>query len=177
MPAYSRSNVTVYSPLGKSVAMQYIGSASYHREVESIRLEAERKEIEEREIIRRLEREEREKREIIRRLEYEEKNRGRICSVGVCKGLSWEDAKEFIIRTHPDGEKYWKEWIHRVSWEDAPPSVALVLVPLETPTNLMMEVETNNNNQTSRGFERCLTDVWLAMLIFSVSFSLLMCCL
>jgi hypothetical protein len=154
----NKGEPTVYSPLlGKSVSAEYIGSACYHREVEKHRVSAERKEIEEAHKIIEEER-------IIRRLEYEEKNRGRICSVGVCKGLSWEDAKEFIIRTHPDGEKYWKEWIHRVSWEDAPPSVALVIV-------------TNNNNQTSRGFERCLTDVWLAMLIFSVSFSLLMCCL
>jgi len=163
MPAYTRSNVTVYSPvLGKSVDSQYIGSDSYHREVERIRLERQH-----RKLINKLEREHR---EIIRRLEYEDKNQGRICSVGVCKGMSWEDAKEFIITTNPGGEKYWKEWIHRVSWEDAPPSVALVLVPLE--------VETNNNNQSSRGLERCTTDFpfreILSTLIIGVIFSLLM---
>ena len=123
---------------------------------------------------RRMAREEKEKEREEKEKEREEKERMRICSAGVCKGMSWEDAKEFIIRKHD--EKYWKQWIHCVSWEDAPLSVALVLVPLE--------VETNNNNKPSRrtrkrrdAFKRCLTDApvreILAALIAGANFCLL----
>jgi predicted RNase H-like nuclease (RuvC/YqgF family) len=38
----------------------------------------------------------------------------RVCLVGVCKGMKWNDAKSFIIEKH--SEKYWREWIHRVEW-------------------------------------------------------------
>ena len=41
----------------------------------------------------------------------------KICTIGVCKGKTWDEAKEFIIRTNPDGEAYWRGWVKRVTWE------------------------------------------------------------
>jgi hypothetical protein len=41
----------------------------------------------------------------------------KICTAGVCKGKTWDEAKEFIIRTNSDGEVYWKDWVKRVSWD------------------------------------------------------------
>ena len=45
-----------------------------------------------------------------------EMERQKICNVGVCEGMTWDKAKEFIIMTNPDGKKYWKDWVNRVSW-------------------------------------------------------------
>ena len=45
-----------------------------------------------------------------------ERERQKICNVGVCEGMTWDKAKEFIIMTNPDGKKYWKDWVNRVSW-------------------------------------------------------------
>jgi hypothetical protein len=41
----------------------------------------------------------------------------KICTLGVCKGKTWDEAKEFIIRTNRDGEAYWKDWVKSVTWE------------------------------------------------------------
>ena len=46
--------------------------------------------------------------------EEEEVEDKRVCLVGVCKGMKWNDAKSFIIEKH--SEEYWVDWIHRVKW-------------------------------------------------------------
>jgi hypothetical protein len=140
-----------------------------------------------------------------RRQESEEKEReiqkevqklvlrsAKICMEGVCKWMTWDEAKEHIVSKHgegkeEEGERYWREWIHRVSWRDnilAEPDASLNATKLimttqpninnhilaepdaiETPTKLIMTTQPNINNQTSvrkrkrrDAFKRCLTD-------------------
>jgi hypothetical protein len=39
-----------------------------------------------------------------------------VCCVGVCKDMTWDEAKEFIIYKH--NLLFWESWVNRVSWRD-----------------------------------------------------------
>ena len=39
----------------------------------------------------------------------------RTCQNGVCTGMTWEQAKKFIIQKH--SEEYWQSWVNRVIWK------------------------------------------------------------
>ena len=39
----------------------------------------------------------------------------KICTLGVCKGKTWDEAKEFILQEND--EKWWEGWVTRVTWE------------------------------------------------------------
>jgi hypothetical protein len=38
----------------------------------------------------------------------------KVCCLGVCEGMNWEEAKEFIIKKHDLA--FWKSWVGRVTW-------------------------------------------------------------
>ncbi len=40
----------------------------------------------------------------------------KVCCLGVCKGMTWDEAKEFIINKHD--VTFWGSWIDRVSWRE-----------------------------------------------------------
>jgi hypothetical protein len=39
----------------------------------------------------------------------------KICTLGVCKGKTWDEAKEFIIQKHD--QAFWESWVKRMPWE------------------------------------------------------------
>jgi hypothetical protein len=39
----------------------------------------------------------------------------KICTLGVCKGKTWDEAKAFILQEHD--EEWWEGWVTRVTWE------------------------------------------------------------
>ena len=40
----------------------------------------------------------------------------KVCCIGVCKGMSWDEAKEFIINKH--NPLFWESWVDRVWWKE-----------------------------------------------------------
>ena len=42
-----------------------------------------------------------------------------MCRLGVCNGMTWEQARHYIVGT--SGEPYWEEWVNRVKWSPATP--------------------------------------------------------
>ena len=40
----------------------------------------------------------------------------KVCCVGVCMGMTWDEAKEFIINKH--NSLFWESWVYRVSWRE-----------------------------------------------------------
>jgi hypothetical protein len=40
----------------------------------------------------------------------------KVCCVGVCKDMTWDEAKEFIINKH--NSLFWESWVDRVSWRE-----------------------------------------------------------
>jgi hypothetical protein len=40
----------------------------------------------------------------------------KVCCVGVCEGMTWDEAKEFIIKKHD--LSFWQGWVNRVKWRE-----------------------------------------------------------
>ena len=40
----------------------------------------------------------------------------KICCLGVCEGMTWDQAKDFIIKKHDLA--FWKSWVNKVEWRD-----------------------------------------------------------
>ena len=40
----------------------------------------------------------------------------KVCSHGVCEGMTWDEAMEFIIKKHD--LPFWKSWVNRVEWRE-----------------------------------------------------------
>ncbi len=40
----------------------------------------------------------------------------KLCCMGVCEGMTWDEAKDFIIKKHDMA--FWKSWVNKVEWRD-----------------------------------------------------------